>query len=871
MAVGSSSTHLGSSPVPPMDTRRFAPGTLVAERYRIVALAGRGGMGEVYRADDQRVGQTVALKFLPVALEHDELARERLIAEVRNARAISHPNICRVYDIAETRGRYFLTMEYIDGEDLASLLRRIGRLPAPKALEIARQMCAGLSAAHDRGVLHRDLKPANVMIDGRGQARITDFGLAVEAGPLTSPSDTSGTASYMAPERFEGKPATVQSDLYALGLILYETYTGKPAFTGATVRDLQRAHTDSTPTNPSALVSDIEPAVERAILRCLEKIPTKRPASAAQVAMALPGGDPLAAALAAGETPSPELVAASGEEGTLPRAKAWLWFASCLAALVLAVPLGSAWHLANLMPARDPVLLQESARRILNDIGFSQRPADSAWWFLTDPSYMSSLLNDVPARSRFDPPTTPSRSAVLFCYRQSPDSLFAWSPIGDVDSTHPPPLSVDDAMVVLNSDGGLRYFRAGGLSVFAEFRPTRVGELPWRRLFEAAALNLDAFRPVAPKWTPVFAFDTHVAWEGRGAGEDLRVEAAAYRGRPVDFRVYPAADEPRLSSASEVSGPRRMADTIVVLTFFGGLAVVGGVLARRNFRMGRGDRKGALRIAVAAFLIEAVVLVLNRHWTLEPIYVLIVPTYLFGVAFWVAGTMGASYLGLEPYVRRQWPHLLIAWTRLLEGRWRDPLVGRSLLVGTIVALFTMAILPGLAAIATRTLGLPVSSPLSQSLGPATTAVAGLLAMPRTGLPGVLAALCYLVILLVARLIVRNDRAAWGMLFVMCAGGTYWIWLLTQPWLSAAPLGTWVVSVVTAAALVSVLAKHGLLACAVACTVGIALWDTPLTYDLDRWYAWRTLLLVALITALAAWGFRNVLGRQTAFPGGEPGE
>jgi serine/threonine protein kinase len=213
-------------------------------------------------------------------------------------------------------------MEYIDGEDLASLRRRIGKLPAAKALEVARQLCAGLAAAHEKGVLHRDLKPANVMIDGRGQARITDFGLAVPATVEGSPADAAGTLAYMAPERFRGTPATVQSDLYGLGLILYETYTGKAAFKADSVRGWERAHSDSTPTSPTALATDVEPSVERAILRCLEKDPAKRPASAAQVAAALPGGDPLAAALAAGETPSPELVAASGEEGTLPRAKA---------------------------------------------------------------------------------------------------------------------------------------------------------------------------------------------------------------------------------------------------------------------------------------------------------------------------------------------------------------------------------------------------------------------------------------------------------------------------------------------------------------------------------------------------------------------
>src|SRR5512138_2824934 len=142
---------------------RFAPGTMLAERFRIVGLLGRGGMGEVYRADDLKLGQAVALKFLPRELSSDPVRRERFFAEVRITRQLAHPNICRVYDIAEFDGQHFLSMEYIDGEDLASLLRRIGRLPNEKALDIARQLLAGLAAAHERGVLHRDLKPSNIM------------------------------------------------------------------------------------------------------------------------------------------------------------------------------------------------------------------------------------------------------------------------------------------------------------------------------------------------------------------------------------------------------------------------------------------------------------------------------------------------------------------------------------------------------------------------------------------------------------------------------------------------------------------------------------------------------------------------------------
>jgi serine/threonine-protein kinase len=195
---------------------RFVAGTVLANRYRIVTLLGIGGMGEVYKAEDLKLDQPVALKFLPETLAMVPSALARFHTEARIARQVSHPNVCRVHDIGDVDGLQFLTMEFIDGEDLASLLRRIGRLPADKALEIARQLCAGLAAAHDAGVLHRDLKPQNVMIDGRGRARITDFGVAAIAREVRQEHAIAGTPAYMAPEQLRGAHATVRSDVYAL-------------------------------------------------------------------------------------------------------------------------------------------------------------------------------------------------------------------------------------------------------------------------------------------------------------------------------------------------------------------------------------------------------------------------------------------------------------------------------------------------------------------------------------------------------------------------------------------------------------------------------------------------------------------------------
>ena len=211
---------------------------------------------------------------------------------------MTHPNVCRVYDIGEVDGHHFLSMEYVDGEDLASLLIRIGRLLNERAIQVSRQICAGLAAAHDQGILHRDLKPANLMIDGRGQVRLTDFGLAGLADAIGAEDVTSGTPGYMAPEQISGQEVTVRSDIYALGLVLYEIFTGRAVFQGTTVAELTQAHTTSQPSSPSEHVEGIDPAVERTVLHCLEKSPTDRPASVLAVSAALPGGDPLAAALA---------------------------------------------------------------------------------------------------------------------------------------------------------------------------------------------------------------------------------------------------------------------------------------------------------------------------------------------------------------------------------------------------------------------------------------------------------------------------------------------------------------------------------------------------------------------------------------------
>ncbi|MCA9200701.1 MAG: serine/threonine protein kinase, partial [Planctomycetales bacterium] len=359
---------------------RFLPGTKLADRYRIVSLLGRGGMGEVYRADDLRLGQTVALKFLPPELAKDTKRLEYFHREVRLARQISHPNICRVYDIGEVDGQHFISMEYIDGEDLKTLLHRIGRLPKDKGNQIAQQLCSGLSAAHAKGVLHRDLKPANIMIDGQGQARITDFGLATVSSDGESVIGMSGTPAYMAPEQLLRGETSVQSDVYSLGLILFEMFVGKPAHKADTLAELRKTHEQSSGSpQRSDFDDEIDPVVARAITRCLDSDILNRPSSANEIAASLPGGDPLAAMVAAGETPTPELIAAASDLVALSPRQAALLFLGVVSLLVVLFVVADRVYLVNRLKfPRTPVVLADRASAMLRRWGYD-KPNDVAY------------------------------------------------------------------------------------------------------------------------------------------------------------------------------------------------------------------------------------------------------------------------------------------------------------------------------------------------------------------------------------------------------------------------------------------------------------------------------------------------------------
>jgi hypothetical protein len=838
---------------------RFVPGVILEDRYRIVSLTGKGGMGEVYRADDLKLEQTVALKFLPQALVLDGAALARFHREVRTARQISHPNVCRVFDIGEADGVPFLTMEYVDGEDLASLLRRIGRLPPDKATEIARQICAGLAAAHEFGVIHRDLKPSNVMLDGRGKARVTDFGLAAAAGEFRPEESRAGTPAYMAPEQLAGKEATVRSDVYALGLVLYEVFTGKRAFDAASLADLAKLHEQTTPTSPSALIKDLDPIIERVILRCLEKDPAKRPASALQVAAALPGGDPLAAALAAGETPSPEMVAASGETEGLRPGVAWSCLAGVVVCTLLAVVLSAYTKLYRFVPMdKPPEALAEKARDILQGVGYTNSPADTAVGFTQNVEFLRYIAKSDKSKTRWNNLET---GAIGFWYRSSPRPLEALSffpptgPPGTVAPDDPPLLQSGMTLLRLNPRGRLISLVVVPPQVEKDAAATPLAA-DWAPLFAAAGLDPAKWTSTQSTWTPPVYSDARAAWTGALAerlGVPMRIEAAAYRGKPVYFEMIGPWMRPERMQPYQPTTGERIAQ-IIGLVLLLTLLVGGVLLARRNIRKGRGDRKGAARLAGLALALLAVNWLFGTHHV-PNFYELGIFVMWLGGTLCFAGLLWMLYVALEPYVRRRWPATLVSWTRLLSGGWRDPLVGRDILAGSLVGTFGIVVARTIL-VAPTWFG---QIPLQPYAGPDWQFLGGRIVVSDVagGVSSAVAtSLVYLFVLFVLRLLLRKDWLA----------GVALVAVLTAlaAFQSDTPVVTAFAQIITNTVIVFLLIRFGLLAMIAAQFLGVVIGSYPLTTELSAWYISISFAGLLLIGAVAFYGFYFSLGGRPAF-------
>ena len=819
-------------------------------RYRVVGLLGRGGMGEVYRADDLRLGQSVALKFLPPELSRDAARLAQFHNEVRTARQVSHANVCRVYDIGEIDHQIYLSMEYVDGEDLASLLRRIGRLPEDKAIEIARQICAGLAAAHERGIIHRDLKPANIMLDGSGRARIMDFSLAA-VGSVTD--IRSGTPAYMAPEQLAGKEVTAKSDIYALGLVLYELFTGRRAYDAKNLGELVEMHASGTVTAPTDLVKTLDQTIERAILRCLEDDPARRPPTALAVAASLPGGDPVAAALAAGETPSPEMVAAvGGDAATVSPIAGMAWLAAAILFVLAVASLSDRVSLLAMTPfAKPPAVLADRAEQIRESLGYTDPPSDSASDFAVAFNYLDWAAKQGAGRDRWTMLAGARPAPIRFWYRTSPGPLVPRHPQSAITDSDPSVSIAGMTLVDVDMLGRLWSFDAAPPEVEAPL----TGEAPhvdWAPVFAAAGLDRATFTEVTPARTPPTFADERRAWEGLlpGTQQTIRIEAAGYRGRVVYFHQIGPWTEASRDAHGATSSSGNTASSIIFIVL---LLVVAAVLARANLKSGRADRRGAFRLAVyMAFLLFGIWAGLDHVRDINA-----EESRLFdgiALAMFIGGVMYLIYLALEPFVRRGWPTLLIGWSRVLGGRLRDATVGRDLLLGTAAgAAYTVIVF----AHAAWRLGLG-DRPRTPDPSAIISVRQWLLSIFGSLNSGMQNGLITLLVFMLFRELVRSvlaragrrgaavDTAATilsvaisvGMGALTTSGGTDAI----------------VFAAVTTLIEVSLILWLGLFSACVMFSVHIVLERIPLTLDPSRMYATDAWVTMAIILAMAAVGF-----------------
>ena len=847
-AAGAPDGDSGTSQSDSSHHGRFLPGTKVGGRYRIVSLLGKGGMGEVYRADDLRLGHTVALKFLPKDVAQDAKRLQYFHSEVRLSRQVSHPNVCRVYDIGDVEGQHFLSMEYIDGEDLRGLVRRIGRLPKDKGIQLASQLCAGLAAAHEKGVLHRDLKPANIMIDGRGQARITDFGLA----QLETEGETGivGTPAYMAPEQLAKGETSIQSDLYSLGLVLYEMFTGERVHKSGSVDKIREEQFDASSTKaPSDIVDDIDPAVERVIARCLEREPGNRPKSALAAAASLPGGDPLAAALAAGETPSPEIVAAVGGKGMLTPIRA-----AILLGIVIA-GLGTYALLRDLSPnhfEKPPGELAAKAEAVLEHLGLTELNEERhiVYGYRYDQD-----LKELPRTER----ESLGRYPEEFWYRVSSEPLTPCGvPAGPgiprlTTLQNPPPLLGGMVSIRFAADGRLREFLTVTKQAIDESsrnEPELTVESPMlKRLFESAGLELADFRATdSPDWTPPTAAGSSFAWTERSEGLDtagVRVEAASTGSHVVYFQVI-SPWTTRQWTVDRISGRQTWGPSALPQVFhptsrgnnliMWALVFVAVLMTRKNLRLGRCDIRGSFRVGVTIFALMVITLVLEGTHLPDLDTERLLVGSCIGNAIVGAICAGIGYAAIEPYVRRLWPHVFVAWSRILMGRVTDALVGRDILFGVVTAvLFQHVFAVGKSLDVIEHIYYPV-----EIFSNSRYAIAQI---PFAFGLGVLAGLFHLTGVLVLRLLCRNDWLAgfaWVLLHVM--SGTSDLGYMHSAF--------FIMPIVASTFLL--LKRFGLVACAAFWSCNMLFERFPITGDASAWYFSTGLLGTGAVLALAVY-------------------
>ena len=700
-------------------------------------------------------------------------------------------------------------------------------------------------------MLHRDLKPANIMIDGHGRVRITDFGLAVAVEDESQVVEIAGTPAYMAPEQLAGKGATVRSDIYSLGLVLYEIYTGKKAFTASTLTELREQKEVYTPRAPSEIREGVDPVVERLIRRCMERDPNARPASVAQLALALPGGDPLAAAIAAGETPSPEMVAESGGKEGLRPAVAWSLLALIIAGMIVVMAINDRFMLHRRIPfEKPPDVLVNDAREIVRKAGYAGKFKDSAYGFVLNSDlikYIEESDNTADRWKKLD------SDALLFWYRQSPYPLDApffnmeARGFGLVSFDNPPIKFSGEVLVVLNTEGRLVLLRAIAPQDVESSGPAAPAP-DWDSLLAEAGIDPSQREEVNPEYYPQSYADSRAAWkilDPKGAGK--RIEAAAYRGKAVSFEFHgPAGWAPRNAPVSSNDS------FAILLLLFNSVGIVGFFFARRNLRLGRGDRRSAIRLAIFAGILFYLFVNLAAHHNLNAHEVIL--DYGFanaGIATGVGSWL--LYMALEPFVRRRWPQVLVSWTRLISGDWNDPLVARDLLIGVATGVIILVINHTGVHLIPWWFGHPY-----QLSGASYPGILGMRFAMYVFLIylflGVSFAVVDVSILFFLRVLLKRQVVAvifYVLFWAVFSSTNQFQW----------SLATFATQVVINAVWVFIMMRFGLIALAVALFVWLFCSVFPLTLDGSVWYTEYSYAVLAVFAAVVIYAFRKSLGRQ----------
>ena len=639
---------------------RLSPGTNLGDRFRIVSLIGYGGMGEVYKAYDQKLQESVALKFVD-----SDYRLDSLLNEVKRARRVSHSNVGRVHDLVEFKGHHFLSMEFIEGEDLRQCQSRLGKFSQQSALSLFRQICLGLQAIHRENIVHRDLKPSNLMVDGCGTLRITDFGLAHDSGKIESTDAATGTPAYMAPEQVIEHQISPRSDLYAAGLILYEMLTGIQLLP-TRWEEVKTFHENSSVIdriNPDL----IDPSIYRILVFCLAYDPNKRPGCAEDLLKSLPyEPSPLSQAKRDGHVPVPTLINA------IPRGNG-CQIRTAIGLVLLAVTALVGRHLflldnhvLNLRPVEDaPYGLRAKSQQILSGLGFEK----------VGPYFREDILIDTPALDRVS--------------KKFPEHLAEWLRIGSPPivyylvqfSETPIPTRdgpvPDSVLVEISPEGFLRRLEAP-LELMSKEFDSMAGVPIMDKVFLVSGLDKSAFHESTDRTRESEEVNRQRVW----VSNDSQAIPISITLQTTGQRFSVAINlngEPTESPPDPYASAQEIAYFIVCLSL---------VLAIRNCWRGSADLSGAARFAVLLGSLGLIHGLTSEAKSSIARGVFSIEVVVRAGALQVFCSC-AYYLAAEPLVRRWWPELLISWTKLLYGRWRDPSVGWHLLVGTVLGTVMM--------------------------------------------------------------------------------------------------------------------------------------------------------------------------------------